>query len=225
MENIPEKINKEERPVYKIIQEIKEGRFEAKDLSKEMRQECVEVLTLEGYSVSTIAQLLDRSEKTIKRDLKEIWQRNSEKPSLELALQMIGEMIHKSKSQQSHLMRLSRSKEGSLQERVQAEYCAWKIQNETIERLQTLGYLPSRPKEIVGDIYHHQEEDIKTLAQLKEELITVERITRETGTLDEETKKDINSLRLRIEQAEITQEVKELVKNKTNEAKEIKEGD
>lgn len=81
MENNNQLINKEETPVYKVLKQIKEGNIEARSLSKETRQECVEVLTLEGYSVSSIAQLLDRSEKTIKRDLEDIWQRNSKRPT------------------------------------------------------------------------------------------------------------------------------------------------
>ena len=169
MENKPE-ITKEEISVYKILKQIKEGSFEAKALSKEIRQECVEVLTLEGQSVSSIASMLDRSEKTIKRDLEDIWKKNARKPTAEIALQLIAEMIGKSKSQQAHLMRLARSNEGEVQERAQAEYLAWKIQSETIERLQSLGYLPSAPQKMIGDIYHHQEEDTKTLCELKEEL-------------------------------------------------------
>jgi len=223
MNNVPEKINKEDKPVYKIIQEIKKGRLEPRELSKQTRQACVEVLTLEGYSVSSIAQLVDKSEKTINRDLKQVWQKNSEKPSVELAVQMIGEMIQKSKVKEAHLMRLARSKEGSLQEKVQAEYCAWRVQKETVEKLQSLGYLPTQAQKVVGEIYHHQGEDVKTLAELKEELTRIEKITKENGNLDATTKKQIDSLRQKIEKAEIAQEITQLVKDKTSETKETDE--
>jgi hypothetical protein len=217
MENKPDKEPKEEISVYKILKQIKEGVFEAKDLPKEQRQECVEVLTLEGQSVSAIANLLNRSEKTIKRDLEDIWQRNSRKPTAEIALQLIAEMIGKSKSQQAHLMRLARSDEGTVQERTQAEYLAWKIQSETVERLQSLGYLPLAPQKVVGDIYHHQDEDIKTPAELQGELVSLEEMATSNGILDEATKDKIKSLRLKISQAEIAQGITDLTEKKTNE--------
>jgi len=217
MENAPEKVNKEEVPVYKILKQIKEGLLQAKDLSKEMRQECVEVLALEGYSASSIAQLLDRSEKTIKRDLEDIWQRNARRPTPEIALQLIAEFISKSKSKSEHLMRLARSNEGELQERINAEHLAWQIENETAQRLQSLGYLPQAPQKVVGDIYHHSEEETKTYLELNEELNSLETITKENGCLDEKTRAQINLLKKRIELAEIIEDVVDLTKNKTNE--------
>jgi len=217
MENVSEKVNKEEVPVYKILKQIKEGMLQAKELSKEVRQECVEVLILEGYSASSIAQLLDRSEKTIKRDLDDIWRRNSKRPTPEIALQLIAELISKSKSKSEHLMRLARSNEGELQERINAEHLAWQIENETAQRLQSLGYLPQAPQKVVGDIYHHSEEETKTYAELKDELNSLETITKENGCLDEKTRAQINLLNKRIELAEITEDVVGLTKNKTNE--------
>ena len=217
MENVSEKVNKEEVPVYKILKQIKEGMLQAKELSKEVRQECVEVLILEGYSASSIAQLLDRSEKTIKRDLDDIWRRNSKRPTPEIALQLIAELISKSKSKSEHLMRLARSNEGELQERINAEHLAWQIENETAQRLQSLGYLPQAPQKVVGDIYHHSEEETKTYLELNEELNSLETITKENGCLDEKTRAQINLLKKRIELAEIIEDVVDLTKNKTNE--------
>lgn len=225
MENDINKVNKEEIPVYKILKQIKDGVLQAKELSKEMRQDCVEVLTLEGYSVPAIAQLLDRSEKTVKRDLEDIWQRNSKRPTPEIALSLIAELIEKSKSQAAHLMRLSRSNEGDVQERINAERLAWEIQNQTVERLQSLGYMPTAAQKIVGDVYHHdsEEEAPKTLAQMREELLQIEKIAEETGSLDEKTKQGITLLRLKIDQAEIAQGIAQLVNNKVNEIEENKE--
>jgi len=217
MENKPEKAQKDEISVYKILKQIKEGSFEAKDLPKEQRQECVEVLTLEGQSVSSIASMLDRSEKTIKRDLEDIWQKNARKPTPEIALGLIAEMISKSKSQQAHLMRLARSNEGTIQERSQAEYLAWKIQSETVERLQSLGYLPSSPQKIIGDIYHHQDfDEDKTLGQLKEELSLLESIASDNGLLDDASKAKIKSLQLKIDQAEIAQQITGMAAEQSN---------
>jgi hypothetical protein len=227
MENNINKVNKEEVPVYKILKQIKDGTLQAKELSKEMRQDCVEVLTLEGYSVPSIAQLLDRSEKTVKRDLEEIWQRNSKRPTPEIALSLIAELIEKSKSQAAHLMRIARSNEGSIQERINAERLAWEIQNQTVERLQNLGYLPQTPQKIVGDIYHHDDSlsEEKTLEELKEELSQLEKIAVENGILDETTKVKLAALKLRIEQAGISKDLTQLTKEKQEQISQPKEED
>src|SRR3989338_2264560 len=142
MDNPIDNKNKEESPVFKIIQEIKDGKREAKNLSKEQRQECVDSLDLQGYNISQIAQVLDRSEKTIRRDLQDVKTRRSVKPSLELATQIVGNMIAKLEAAQSYLMRLANSKEGSLQEKSQAIFYAGKMMLELTEKLQSLGYLP-----------------------------------------------------------------------------------
>ena len=227
MENDINKVNKEEIPVYKILKQIKDGALQAKELSKEMRQDCVEVLTLEGYSVPSIAQLLDRSEKTVKRDLEDIWQRNSKRPTPEIALSLIAELIEKSKSQSAHLIRIARSNEGSIQERINAERLAWEIQNQTAERLQSLGYMPTAAQKIVGDIYHHdsEEEAPKTLVQMREELLKIEKIAEETGSLDEKTKQSITLLKLKIDQAEIAQGIAQMANNKVSETEQKKEGE
>lgn len=224
MDNPIDNKNKEESPVFKIIQEIKEGSRDAKELSKEARQECVEALYLEGYSLSQIAQLLNRNEKTIKRDIQDIRQRNSAKPSIELATQVIGDMVSKGRAHQAHLMRLARSKEGSLQEKAQAEYYAWKVESEMIERLQALGYLPSAPQKVIGDIYHHNENDDKAFVDAKEKLKEIERVAKDTGVFDESTQKRIEDLKAKIGKAEIVKEVEDLNKEQ-NEKKEEKDNE
>lgn len=222
MDNPIDNKNKEESPVFKIIQEIKEGKREAKDLSAEQRQECVDSLDLQGYNVSQIAQVLNRSEKTIRRDLKDVRARRSVKPSLELATQIVGNMIAKLEACQSYLMRLANSKEGSLQEKSQAIFYAGKMMLELVEKLQSLGYLPSAPQKVVGDIYHHTEDDDKSFAEAKEKLKGLEAIAKDTGIFDEATQKRIEDLKGKIEKAEIVKEVEDLNK-KQNDRKEEKE--
>ena len=214
--------NKEESPVFKIIQEIKEGRRVARDLTMSERQECVEALYLEGYSIAQMTQLLDRSEKTIRRDMEYIRERNCAKPSIELATQLVGDMVLKSRAHQAHLMRLARSKDGSLQEKAQAEYYAWKVESEMIERLQTLGYLPSAPQKLIGDIYHHNDDDDKAFLEAREKLKELEVIAKDTGVLDEATQKGIENLKEKIEKAEIVKEIKDLNKNQDKKEEETK---
>lgn len=222
MNSSAENKDKDESPVFKIIQEIKEGKREAKDLSKEQRQECVDSLDLQGYSISQIAQALNRSEKTIRRDMQDVKARRSVRPSLELATQIVGNMIVKLEACQSYLMRLANSKEGSLQEKSQAIFYAGKMMLELTEKLQSLGYLPSTPQKVVGDIYHHNEDDDKSFAEAKEKLKEIETIAKDAGVLDEATQKSIDSLKVKIEKAEIVKEVEDLNKNQDKKEEETK---
>lgn len=220
MENPTDNKNKEESPVFKIIQEINEEKREAKDLSKEQRQECVDSLDLQGYNLSQIAKTLNRSEKTIRRDLQDVKARRSVKPSLELATQIVGNMIAKLEACQSHLMRLANSKEGSLQEKSQAIFYAGKMMLELTEKLQSLGYLPSAPQKVIGEIYLHNEDDDKTFAEAKEKLKEIEMIAKDTGVLNEATQKRIEDLKGKIEKAEIVKDVENLNKEQNNKKEE-----
>jgi len=220
MDSTNDNKNKEESPVFKIIQELKDGKREAKDLSKEQRQECVDSLDLQGYNVSQIAKTLNRSEKTIRRDLQDVKARRSVKPSLELATQIVGNMIAKLEACQSHLVRLANSKEGSLQEKSQAIFYAGKMMLELTEKLQSLGYLPSAPQKVIGEIYLHNEDDDKTFAEAKEKLKEIEAIAKDTGVLDEITQKRIEDLKGKIEKAEIVKDVENLNKEQNNKKEE-----
>lgn len=204
--------NVEESPVFRIIQEIKDGKREAKDLSKEQRQECVESLDLQGYNVSQIAQALNRSEKTIRRDLQDIRQRRSASPSIELATQVVGNMVAKLEACHSYLVRLANSKEGSVQEKSQAIFYAGKMMLELTEKLQSLGYLPTAPQQVVGDIYHHNDSDDTTFTEAKERLNEIEAVAKSAGILDCCIQKRIDSLKAKIERVEIVNEVEDLNK-------------
>ena len=101
-----------DKPVLTIIQRLKDKTLNPEALTKAERQQCVEALLLEGYSPSQIAQLVDRNEKTIKRDLADIRQRNALTPSLDLARQLIGNFLIKVEAHQTRLMRLARVSPG-----------------------------------------------------------------------------------------------------------------
>ena len=204
-----------ERPVSFYIQEIQNGNIRASSLSPEIIEQIVEVLYAEGSSTTQIAQLLDRTDRTVRRYLEEIRKKNALTPNLEQAKQFVGELVQKARISHAYLMRLARSKDGSIAERTQAEFAAWRIIKEMIEKLQSLTYLPMKSQTITGDIYHHNEGgDNRTYEQLKQDLKDIERVARETGTLDPKTEESIKLLQKRIEKAEIVEEIADLNKGK-----------
>ena len=202
-----------EQPVLTLIQQIKDGTVKPTALNKEQRQQCVEVLALEGYTTSHIAQILDRSEKTIRRDLADIRVRNALAPTPELAKQLIGNLLMKSEVHQAALMRLARAKDGAVAERAQAEYLAWKIVKETTEALQSLGYLPLRPQQVVGNFVHHLsgEDSESSLERIEETILEIGTVAKDTGTLTPALTEHLQALELRLEQAKLNHEAQRLL--------------
>lgn len=205
--------NPEDVSVHSILSSIKDGKLDPSSLSKDVRQLCVEAMALEGHMPSSLAAILKVSDKTIRRDLKDIYERNSIRPSAELAMHLVGDFLLKTRAHHSHLMRLSRLREASVQEKVYAESAAAQVLKEMVKTLQSLGYLPSRPQEIVADLFHHTDSD-DGLEGIKKQISEMEHIAQETGSLSPEVQAKLSALKLRIEQAEIKNELQNLTKTK-----------
>jgi len=201
------------KPILNLLQEIQSGSVDPRDIEISVRQQVVQILMLEGTPISKIAVILKVSDKTIRRDVAAIREQNALTPSLELAKKFVGNLVARAETHCSHLMRLARSQGVSVNERALSEFYAWKVIKELTEKMQSLGYLPLIPHKISADIYHHEEEDVKTLNELKEEVSSLEGIAEKDGILDENIKERIRFLQLKIEKAEISQDIANLNKN------------
>jgi len=149
----PDKTLKEETPILSLIQEIKDGRVDARLIGKDERQGCIEVLIGEGYNVPQIAQTLKRCEKTIRRDLDGIRARNAISPDTELAKKIVGDMLMYVRTHRDYLMRLARKGDASVSEKAQAEFYAAQLDLNLIAKLQSLGYLPYKDKNVCVDLF------------------------------------------------------------------------
>ncbi|HBG62033.1 MAG: hypothetical protein A2Y03_06540 [Omnitrophica WOR_2 bacterium GWF2_38_59] len=201
---------KEEFPVLVIIQHIKDGRLDPKTINKDLRQQCVEVLLLEGYGVSSLAQIFIRSDKTIRRDIEEIRERNAISPKADLARKIIGEMVVNARNHQGYLMRLARSQGASVSEKGQCEYLAALVLFQNVSKLQSLGYLPSQPKTVVGELFHYYEEDRKSIPEYKKIIKDLELTAKKTGSLTPEVAKEIRQLKQQVNEADIHEKVNSL---------------
>jgi len=196
-------------PILSLLQEIQSGKIDPRDIDKDVRTQVVEVLLLEGTSIPQIAQILKVSDKTIRRDIAEVKKRNALIPSVDLAKKLVGDLAMKAETHRSHLMRLARTQGASVSEKSLSEYYAWKVSKELVEKLQFLGYLPLVPHKIAADVYHHEEEDVQTLGELKDDLTVLEGMAEKEGKLDKEMKERINFLQLKIERSEISEELEQ----------------
>jgi len=204
----------EESPHLSILQQIKDGALDPKTLSAELRKEFVEILKDEGYTTSQMAQIFDVTDRQIRRDVEWVKKKNSLAPSIEFAKEMVGDMVKKALVHHDYLVRLSN---GDIlpADKIQARVSAWRVIEGLAEKLQTLGFLPLKPTAIVSDVYHHNGGgDARTYEQLRQDLKDIERVARETGTLDPKTEESIKLLQQRIEKAEIVEEIADINKGK-----------
>jgi len=74
-----------------LVRKIHDGVIAADSLSAQVRQSCVEHLSLEGFSTEDIADLLHISSRTVRRDRLAIRQHNALTPTLELGDELLGE--------------------------------------------------------------------------------------------------------------------------------------
>jgi len=212
-----------DKSAVQLLQEINSGQTNPRKLDKASRQQCVDFLKLEGYAHAQIAQVLKCSEKTVSRDMKDIQDRNKMKPNLPFVMEFTGDVFKKAMNHHSYLMRLARAKEASTADKIQAEFAAWKVIKELVERLQSLGYLPSRPHEIVGDIFHHLDDGgEQTLSEINKMVIELEAVAQEGGAGNAELIAEINALKQRLTKAEIEVDVTKL-SEKQKEANQKKE--
>jgi len=193
-----------EQPILALIQQIKDGSLDPEIIDKDLRQQCVEVFLGEGMTVSSIAQIFEKCEKTIRRDIDEIRERNALAPDINLAKKTIGEMVTYARIHRDHLMRLARTKDASVSEKSQAEYMAARVGLELIGKMQSLGYLPSKPAAIVGDVFHHFNGNDMSgmLDEISKQVTEVEKIALDTGVIPKEIEGDLAEVKGFIKKAE-----------------------
>jgi len=211
-----------EQPILTLIQDIKDGRVSPDTVDKEMRKQCIEVFRAEGYSVPHMAQILNKCEKTIRRDIAEITEENELSPSVDLAKKLVGEIVVYGQIHKNYLMRLARSPNTSVSEKAQAEYFAHKVSMDMVDRLQSLGYLPKKAQEIIADFSHHfAVDDDKTFKEIKTQIDEIEKVSTEYGELTPEIKIELKELKQRIEKAEIETKVIDISNKQKEEVKNV----
>jgi hypothetical protein len=224
MNNNKDMNDQKESPHLLILQQIKDGTLDPKTLSTDLRKEFVEIMRDEGYTTSQMARSFEVTDRQIRRDVDWVKKKNSVEPSIEFAKEFVGDMIKKALVHHDYFVRLSNG-DISAADKIQARASAWRIIEGLAEKLQTLGFLPMKPTTIVGDVYHHNKGgDSRTYEQLRQDIQEIERVAKETGTLDPKTEEGIKLLQQRVEKAEIVEEIADLNKSKDGDQNNKEEG-
>lgn len=215
----------DERTILSIIQDIKNGVLDPKILSLEERPRCVDFLLREGYTQEQVAQIFKTTDRNIRRDVVKFKKANPLAASSDLSEEIVGDMYRKATMHHAYLVRCARSPELSVVERGQLEFMAWRVLKETIEKMQSLNYLPSQ--KITGDLFHHFDDQNleKSYEDARKNLKEVIDVAKQCGNWTPELEKNIELLQKKIEKAEIIQESEKLFKEQANENKEDKKDD
>jgi DNA-directed RNA polymerase specialized sigma24 family protein len=133
----------DERSVLDLIVDIKQGATDPRLLPPQDRQACVVHLTAEGLSVPEIAQFLKRNDRTITRDRKAIQEAAALAHDPALAGRVAGQLVSEATLCIDRIRRVSRDRETPPAVKVDAERSCFTILSDLVQRLQSLGYLPT----------------------------------------------------------------------------------
>lgn len=144
----------EGRGVLDLLADIKSGRVAARTLDPEVRRVCVEYLFGEGVQIAEIAQLLCRTERTVRRDLDEIRRANALDVDPGFADQIAGELLSEARVSIGRIRRVTREKDAPHAARIDGERTIVQILDIVANRLQSIGYLPSATQRIQAELTH-----------------------------------------------------------------------
>ena len=137
-----------------LLQKIKDGQFEANSIGKAERKLLVQFLMAEGKSTAEIAHLLNVSDRTIERDKKALQEENTITKDSKLAEQMAGRLDSEAKLCIERIRKFARGKDTPASVKVDAEHRCFQICNNFVERLQSLGFLPTATQKFEADLTH-----------------------------------------------------------------------
>jgi hypothetical protein len=184
-----------EQPVLSLIAQIKDKKLQPQLLAVEDRRRCVEFLRVEGYGLAEIGQILACSERTIRRDDEHLRAQHALSPDPRLAERMIGQLVNEAEISMARLRRIARETGASAMERQMAERSAWLTCRELFQSLQSVGYLPRVPTNVVAEIFRHEGvEPIAGFDDLAQQMEEIMKVAQETGQMDERQSQRCRSL-------------------------------
>jgi len=149
-----------------ILQDIKNGLTDPKSLCPDDRRLLVFFLTIEGKPTAEIAHLLDRSDKTIERDKKALREEIAITKDPELVKQMAGRLVAEADLCIQRIRKFQRDSNASPAAKMEGERYCFQIDCDLIEKMQSLGYLPTAAKKIEADLTYDAASSLRTLEEL-----------------------------------------------------------
>lgn len=155
MSDQPSQGGQPERSALDHIASLKSGSISGKSIAPETRQEVVEYLAAEGVGTTEISRLFGMTDRTIRRDLDAIRERNALQHDPKLVERIAGELDTEAHRCVQRIRKVTNDKNAPHSAKIDGERAAFQILNDLTERLQSLGYLPSAAHRVQADLTHH----------------------------------------------------------------------
>jgi len=199
-----------------VLQKVKAGELDPRNLSAESRQACVEHMGIEGYATAEMAQVLRVTERTIRRDRQAIRKAHAVEPGDEFVRETVGALVAHGEMAIDRIRRQARSRELSPMERVHAERLAWRIRDELVERLQKLGYLPTAATEVKGAFTHELTGLAPTYNEIRVQIQQLEAVVGDSKDVPPEVAGRVTQLKALLPRCQVADELESLAEGIEN---------
>jgi hypothetical protein len=144
----------------RLLKRIRAGTVDPATLAPDQRRPLVALLTAEGQSTAEIAHLLHISDRTIERDKNAIREKNALYKDPELANIVAGRLSEEAQNCIQRIRRFQRDSNCPPAAKIEGERACFQIVNTMVERLQSIGHLPTAAKKVEADLITHTEDDL-----------------------------------------------------------------
>lgn len=201
----------EEKPtILALLRDIQSGAVDPKTIPAESRIAITGHLTTEGFSVPEIAEILKVHERTAWRDREKVRAAHAIVARPELAGEMAGRLVQEADSAVVQIRRAARDKEASLGDRINAAKEAWAVTRGLTEILQRLGFLPTAPTHVKGELLHHVQHQVMEPDAMVQELDRIRQIAEAHPGSAAEHLARIEAIRAEVRKVEISSQIKSL---------------
>ena len=158
-----------------LLQDIRNGSIDPRSLRPVVRRTLVSFLMAEGQSTAEIGHLLKASDRNIQLDKKALRGENPLTKDPKLLGQMAGRLVTEADLCIERIRKSARGKDTPASVKVDAEHRCFQIFEKTIERLQSLGFLPTAAQKVTAELTY-QIEEVLTLEQIDKEVKRLQQI-------------------------------------------------
>ena len=185
------------------LKQIQAGQLDPATLDKDQRRAVVVVLMEDGYSTAQIATILQVSERTIERD-RRAWREDiALAADPKLVGQMVGRLYSEAELSVQRIRRTTRDKDTPAGVRVDGEHRCYQICSDLVQRMQSLGHLPTAAQRLQSEHVLHVDGP-PALGQLDEEATRLTDIMRAHGVAQDDPRYvEVNVLKQEIACAKI----------------------
>lgn len=132
-----------DRGVLLLLQALQSGKISPKGLRSREKRQVVQHLLLDGHSLVETAHILKISERTVARMRKAIREENALQLDADLTGEVAGNLLHQLEAAATRLRRVQREAQADGSTKIEAERLAWKMTQDFIHTLQSMGFLRS----------------------------------------------------------------------------------